>query len=423
MMQNGVLITAPNSGSGKTVITLGILRALARKMNVRSAKSGPDYIDPRFHEFACGNTSFNLDTWAMTSDRLKELSCGKGTYIVEGAMGLFDGDSSGLSGSTALLAKTLNLHVVLVIDCSKMAQSVAALVRGFITHDTELNFLGIILNKLGSEKHEKMIRNSLSDSFFPPVIGALKRDSAFHQPSRHLGLVQASERDDLEHWLDNMADEIEVNVDLDKLDFNNNLKLKSKKLNSPPGQNISIARDKAFSFIYPHLEQDWKKAGATIRYFSPLANEPVPNSDFIYLPGGYPELYAGIIANNSIFINSMQDASKKSLIYGECGGYMVLGKILIGNDGTKHKMLNLLDLVTTFESPKLTLGYRKLKSIKGSFVGSFFGHEFHYAKTEQFNGESLFTSSDSSDNSLPNLGLVNGLVSGSFAHIIDKTET
>jgi cobyrinic acid a,c-diamide synthase len=284
-------------------------------MEVRSAKSGPDYIDPRFHEFASGNTSLNLDTWAMTKDRLKDLSCGKGTYIVEGAMGLFDGDSSGLSGSTALLAKILNLNVVLVIDCSKMAQSVAALVRGFITHDTELNFLGIILNKLGSEKHEKMIRNSLSDPFFPPVIGALKRDSRFHQPSRHLGLVQATERDDLEQWLDNMADEIERNINLDTLKLKNNLSPNVRKHNLPPGQNISIARDKAFSFIYPHLEQDWKKAGANLRYFSPLANEPVPDSDFIYLPGGYPELYAGIIAKNDIFLNSMRNASKKSLIF------------------------------------------------------------------------------------------------------------
>ena len=421
-MKNGVLITSPNSGSGKTVVTLGILRALARQMEVRSAKSGPDYIDPRFHEFASGNTSLNLDTWAMTKDRLKDLSCGKGTYIVEGAMGLFDGDSSGLSGSTALLAKILNLNVVLVIDCSKMAQSVAALVRGFITHDTELNFLGIILNKLGSEKHEKMIRNSLSDPFFPPIIGALKRDSRFHQPSRHLGLVQATERDDLEQWLDNMADEIECNINLDTVKLKNNLSPNVRKHNLPPGQNISIARDKAFSFIYPHLEQDWKKAGANLRYFSPLANEPVPDSDFIYLPGGYPELYAGIIAKNDIFLNSMRNASKKSLIYGECGGYMVLGKILIDSDGRRHKMLNLLDLVTTIESPKLTLGYRKLKSVKGSFIGNFSGHEFHYAKTEQFNGECLFTSSDSSDNSLPNLGLVDGFVSGSFAHIIDKNE-
>ncbi len=422
-MTNGILIASPNSGSGKTVITLGLLKALSRHTRVRGAKSGPDYIDPQFHEIASGNKSFNLDTWAMNEQRIKNLSIGKGHFIVEGAMGLFDGDSSGKSGSAASLAKLLNLQVILVIDCSKIAQSVSALVNGFVSHDPDLKFLGIILNKIGSEKHLKMISDALSDKSLPPILGALRRSEKLHHPSRHLGLVQASERENLNIWLNEVANEIEHNIDLSKLKFCNSLLSVSQKPSLKSlGKTIAIAKDKAFSFIYPHIEQDWKLAGSKIVYFSPLADDPVPKSDFIYLPGGYPELYAGQLAKNKTFLESVRNASKEISVYGECGGYMVLGETLIDDAGKSHKMLNLLDLVTSIEKPKLTLGYRKLTSVSGPLKGTFTGHEFHYARTLEANGKKLFTTRDASDNSLPNLGLVNGRVSGSFAHIIDRYE-
>ena len=422
-MGNGILIASPHSGSGKTVVTLGLLRALSRINNVRAAKSGPDYIDPRFHEVASGNQSLNLDTWAMSEDRIKNLSSGKGTLIVEGAMGLFDGDSSGKSGSAASLAKILGLQVILIIDCSKMAQSVAAIVKGFVSYDPNVKFLGIILNKIGSDKHLKMINESLSDKSFPPVIGFLKRSNKFHLPSRHLGLIQATEKKDLNVWLDKLANEIENSVKLDKL--KDNISIKNKKLKpkfKSPGKIISIAKDKAFSFIYPHLVRDWLAQGSKINYFSPLADEIVPESDFIFLPGGYPELYAKKLAENRQFLDSVRDAAKDTKVYGECGGYMALGESLVDGDGNSHKMLNLLDLVTSIETPKLTLGYRKLRAFPGSIEGTFRGHEFHYARTLKASGKKLFTSSDASDNSLADLGLISGRVSGSFAHIIDFFE-
>ena len=422
-MSNGILIASPHSGSGKTVVTLGLLRALSRISNVRAAKSGPDYIDPRFHEIASGNQSLNLDTWAMSESRIKNLSSGKGTFVVEGAMGLFDGDSSGRSGSAASLAKILDLQVILIIDCSKMAQSVAAIVKGFVSYDPDVKFLGVILNKIGSEKHLKMINESLSGKSFPPVIGHLKRSKHFHLPSRHLGLIQATEKKDLHVWLDKLADKIENSVNLDKLKSNTLIENKElKPLIKPPGKIISIAKDKAFSFIYPHLINDWIAQGSEINYFSPLSDEPVPESDFIFLPGGYPELYAEKLAENRQFLESVKEAAKNTNIYGECGGYMALGESLIDSDGKSHKMLDLLDLVTSIELPKLTLGYRKLRTLSGSIEGTFMGHEFHYARTLRANGKKLFTSSDASDNSLPDLGLVKGRVCGSFAHIIDYYE-
>jgi cobyrinic acid a,c-diamide synthase len=263
--------------------------------------------------------------------------------------------------------------------------------------------------------------DALSERSLPPILGALKRSEKLYHPSRHLGLVQASEREDLNIWLNEVANEIENNIDLGKLEFCNSLLSRSQKFNlKPPGKIIAIAKDKAFSFIYPHMEQDWKLAGSKIIYFSPLADEPAPKSDFIYLPGGYPELYAGQLAKNKKFLDSVRNASKEISVYGECGGYMVLGEILVDKAGKSHKMLNLLDLVTSIEKPKLTLGYRKLKSNSAPMNGTFTGHEFHYARTLKANGKRLFTTRDASDNSLPKLGLVKGRVSGSFAHIIDR---
>ena len=419
MLANGIIISSPSSGSGKTVVTLGILRALSKQIKVRSFKSGPDYIDPRFHEFASGSASFNLDSWAMSKNRIFSLSSGDGPLIIEGAMGLFDGASSDGSGSAADLSKLLDLSIVLVVDCSMMGQSIAAVVRGFITQDPDLNFLGIILNKVGSDTHLEILKHSLSDTFYPPILGSIKRDNIFVHPSRHLGLVQAEERMELDTWIDQISSVIEREIDLSSFITSN--KIIAKKYNRiiPPGQNILVAKDTAFSFIYPHIIEDWKFAGANVSFFSPLADEVAQPADFIYFPGGYPELYAGKLASNSRFLKSIRTASENTRIYGECGGYMVLGSAIIDKDGNSHPMLNLLNLVTTLENPKLTLGYRKLEGLSSYIPGQFNGHEFHYAQTVHASGKALFKASNSRNNQLDDMGLEDGLVFGSFAHLID----
>ena len=221
-MSKGLLIAAPSSGSGKTTLTLGLLRALhQRGETVRGAKSGPDYIDPRFHEAACGAPCPNLDAWAMTPERLGQLAGGHGTLIVEGAMGLFDGaphpdPALDGKGSAAHLAKTLGLPIVLVIDVARMAGSVAALVRGFLTHDPALNIRGLILNQVGSPRHATLLTRALAPLDIP-LLGTIPRSKALAHPGRHLGLVQAGERPDLDHFLNEVAETVEAGVDLQAL--------------------------------------------------------------------------------------------------------------------------------------------------------------------------------------------------------------
>ncbi|MDA9980069.1 cobyrinate a,c-diamide synthase [Yoonia sp.] len=410
------LIAAPSSGSGKTTITLGLLRALSRDTAVRGAKSGPDYIDPRFHEAACGQTCLNLDAWAMSPARIRSLAAGPIPVIIEGAMGLFDGAPPDGKGASADLARILNLPVILVIDAGKMAGSVAALANGFINHDQRLHFAGVILNNVGSARHEIMLRRALVGA---TVLGAIPRTPALKQPSRHLGLVQAQERPDLEIYLNHAADIVTNHLDLAAL------KALLTPISAapathrfpPPAQRISIAQDAAFAFSYPHLLQDWHSAGATLSFFSPLANEAAPDADFIYLPGGYPELHAGKLAANSTFLNSLRNS--KAQIYGECGGYMILGNALTDADGVTHKMAGLLPLETSFAQRKLHLGYRHLQADKGPLKGRWSGHEFHYATTVKTSGRPLFNATDAEGTTLPAMGLIQNNVSGSFGHIID----
>ncbi|MFK7938014.1 MAG: cobyrinate a,c-diamide synthase [Roseovarius sp.] len=427
---SGLIIAAPSSGAGKTTVTLALLRLLSRQgLAVRGAKSGPDYIDPRFHEAACGAPCPNLDAWAMTPERLMALAAGPhpdadtNLLIIEGAMGLFDGAPPEGKGAVADLARLMNLPVVLVIDAGRMAHSVAALVAGFADHDPGVRVAGVILNNVGSDRHETMLRRALIPSGLP-VLAALRRDSALAQPSRHLGLVQASERPDLEAFLNHAADALAQSLDVDAV---RGLAAPVPRATAqpclpPPAQTIAVAQDRAFAFAYPHLLQDWRAMGAEVRVFSPLANDPVPEAGFIYLPGGYPELHAGQLAQNTTFLQSLRNAAQSTDIYGECGGYMLLGDVLIDASGTAHQMAGLLRLETSFASRKLHLGYRHLTPLAGPFTTALKGHEFHYASTLRAEGDPLFSASDAEHAALPEMGLVQGHVSGSFAHVIDATQ-
>lgn len=419
----GIIIAAPASGSGKTTVTLGLLRALhLRGIPVRSAKSGPDYIDPAFHAAATGGTCVNLDAWAMTPDRIKALAAGPGLLMIEGAMGLFDGAPPDGKGSTADLALILGLPVVLVIDAARMAQSVAAIASGFTNHNKALRVEAVILNNVGSARHEAMLRRALAPTGLQ-VLGAIHRQPDLSHPSRHLGLVQAAERPDLMNYLTRAAALAETALDLDGL-----IRLASTATPIPrmahrpwaPAQRIAVARDLAFGFVYPHLLADWRRAGAEISFFSPLADDRVPQADLIYLPGGYPELYAGRIAAASTFMQSLKSAAETSDIYGECGGYMVLGQTLVDAGGQGHHMAGLLNLDTSFASRKLHLGYRQLQIKTGPFHGDWLGHEFHYASTLRASGPAFLTAQNAEGTDLPSMGLTKDRVSGSFAHLIDR---
>ncbi len=424
-MSTGLILAAPASGSGKTTLTLAILRALKNQgYRVAAAKSGPDYIDPRFHEAACGGASVTLDAWAMDPNSIRALAgqSDDKLLIIEGAMGLFDGAPPDGRGSTADLARILGLPVILIVDASQQAQSVAALVEGFAQHRADVQVAGLILNKIGSPRHETIIRRALGGF---PVFGAVPRDAKLGLPSRHLGLVQAAELVELERFLDDAASIIADRIDLRAL-----VGVASKtpgaqpfKVLLPPiGQRIAIAKDHAFSFIYPHIREGWIKSGASIHPFSPLNNEaPDPRCDAIFLPGGYPELHAGKIANASNFATSMRAAATADItIYGECGGYMVLGDGLIDAEGARHAMLGLLRLETSFEKRQLHLGYRRLKSLGGAWAGDFNGHEFHYSSVIRSEGTPLFAAENAEGEKLESMGLFRGSVCGSYAHLIAK---
>ncbi len=425
----GLLIAAPQSGSGKTLITLALLRALKLAgLNVRAAKAGPDYIDPAFHQIASGAPSVNLDPWAMGARRCRDLAnqqVGDGAHLlVEAMMGLYDGAADG-SGSAAHLAANLDFPVVLIVDAAKQSHSIGALVRGFRDHDKGIKIAGVILNKVASERHENMLRQSLL-RIEMPVIGAVRRDPALELPERHLGLVQAGEISVIEDFVADAAAIIAKQCDLQMLTdcFGqmNSGQIATGGQVRVPGQNIAIARDQAFSFIYPHLLSDWQGQGAQISFFSPLADQgPDEDADAVYLPGGYPELHAAKISAADNFAHLMTKARDRgALIYGECGGYMVLGERLVDGEGVAHPMLGFLQLETSFEKPKLHLGYRRLTARGDFFAGqNITAHEFHYTSILRQNGEALFEASDALGEKLGQHGLRDGNVMGSYMHLID----
>ncbi len=417
----GLILAAPSSGCGKTTVTLGLLRALSRMGHaVRGAKSGPDYIDPAYHAAATGKPCLNLDAWAMSAGAVRARATSSDLLIIEGAMGLFDGAPPDGAGSTADLARLLKLPVVLIIDAARMAQSIAPLVSGFSRHDPDVRIAGVILNNVGSDRHARMLRRALAPDKLP-VLGVLPHRADLSRPSRHLGLVQALEDPALPAFLDRAADWILAGCDIEALvDIATALPTSSAPTIAPPGQRIAIAQDDAFSFIYPHHIKDWRTAGAEITFFSPLADEPAPQADIIFLPGGYPELHAGRLAAAESFKRSLKIAAEDTDIYGECGGYMAMGDSLTDADGNRHQMAGLLRLSTSFAQRCLHLGYRNLTATDGPMVGNWRGHEFHYATTLNAVGPPLFSAQDAEGVSLPAMGLRSGRAAGSFAHLIDR---
>jgi cobyrinic acid a,c-diamide synthase len=350
--------------------------------------------------------------------------------MIEAMMGLFDGAADG-SGSAGDLAGLLGLPVILVIDCTGMSHSVAALARGFANFHPDVLVPGVILNHVASPRHDGMLRQALENARVE-VLGALPRNEKLVLPERHLGLVQAGENERLAELIDDAADMMESRIDLDKLiKLAQRAPAKPAPANiprlPPPGQKIAVARDVAFAFFYQHMLLGWQRRGAELSFFSPLADEaPAADCDAVVLPGGYPELHAGQIAGASNFKAGMKAAIDRGIpVYGECGGYMALGEGLIDAEGARHEMLGALPLVTSFANPKRHLGYRRLTPMPGFFWNmELSAHEFHYA-TVVSEGDAdarLFSSRDALGADLGHAGLRRGNVTGSFMHVIDRID-
>ena len=433
MSAKGLMIAAPRSGSGKTVLTLGLLRALKKRgVAVAGVKSGPDYIDPAFLAAASGAPSVNLDTFAMPPALIRALAshaaAGRDLLLCEASMGLFDGAPAiaGRTGASADVARLLALPVVLALDVSGQAQSAAAVVKGFLDYDHGVRIAGVVLNRVGSPRHRKLAGEAIA-ALGVPILGAMPKLDDLTLPERHLGLVQAQEIPKLEAMLDRIADHVSAHVDIDSL-----LRVAAPIGGSsgpvaglpPPGQRIALARDAAFSFVYPHLVDGWRAQGAAITPFSPLADEAPPSDcDACWLPGGYPELHAGALAAATRFLGGLRAFARDKWVHGECGGYMVLGDALIDSAGAAHAMAGLLPLTTSFAKRKMTLGYRVATLAGDCALGKkgarLMGHEFHYATiAHSREGAPLALVNDAYTDTPAPAGHRSGRVSGGFFHVI-----
>ena len=424
----GLIVSAPRSGAGKTTVMLGLLRCLAEDgVKVRPYKCGPDYIDPAFHRAACGEASRNLDSWAMEAGVLADQLALPGEMAVaEGSMGLFDGvakaGASG-NGSSADIAAITGWPVVVVMDVSGHAQTVAALAAGLRHFRRDVRVAGVILNRVASPRHERLCRLAL-DGAGIPVFGALPKRGDLTLPKRHLGLVQAVEHPDLQAAIAAYAAFLRAHVDLAALRglASGGMSFGASRRCRPPAQRIALARDEAFSFTYPHLLAAWRAAGAEILPFSPLADERPPEADCCWLPGGYPELHAGRLAGAQNFLGGLRRFAENKAVHGECGGYMVLGETLTDADGQVHRMARLLGLETSYANRRMHLGYRRarlLSAIPGHDRGqNLLGHEFHYSTILSQPDAPLAEVCDADGNTVPETGSRRGNVTGTFFHMI-----
>ena len=437
MIPHGLLISAPASGTGKTTLMLGLLSALrAQGVLVQPFKSGPDYIDPAFHAAASGRPSVNLDSWAMTSARIAGLvgaADGADLILAEGSMGLFDGVAKAGetgSGASADVAALMGWPVVLVIDVSGQAQSAAAVAAGFAAYRPDVRVAGVVLNRVASPRHEALVRAGMEAAGIT-VFGALPRQASIALPERHLGLVQAEEQPKLQQFLADVGAFVARHVDLAALcaaAAGGCAGGVQSGLSKPPGQRIALARDAAFSFVYPHLLADWRKAGAEVLPFSPLADEsPDASADTCWLPGGYPELHAGVLAAARRFRQGLRKFTETRAVHGECGGYMAMGAGLVDDKGVRHEMAGLLGLVTSFEKRKMHLGYRVATltaEANGYPAGARLrGHEFHYATIVDQPDQPLAQVTDATGAVVAETGSVmafsgGGRATGTFFHLI-----
>uniref|UniRef100_UPI0035CC8030 cobyrinate a,c-diamide synthase n=1 Tax=uncultured Sphingomonas sp. TaxID=158754 RepID=UPI0035CC8030 len=431
MLGAGLIVAAARSGAGKTVVTLGLQRAFARAgIRVAGAKSGPDYLDPAFHAVATGRPSVNLDGFAFPPITLRGMAaaCANGVELVvaEGAMGLYDGLArADRSGSSAALSRALGWPVVLVIDAGGAAQTVAAVAHGLATFPGAPRIAGVIVNRVASPRHRAMIAAGFA-AIDLPLLGMIPVDPRMALPSRHLGLIQARETADLSARIDAMADIVAGHCDLAAIRAAAGPTPDAPSVAAtirPPGQRIAVAQDDAFAFFYPHLATAWRRAGAEIVNFSPLADAPPPDDcDACWLPGGYPELHAARLAGNAHFRDGVRRFAATRPVHGECGGYMVLGRTLTDGDGTVHAMADLLPVETSFAVRKLHLGYRQARWRSDTGFApagaSSYGHEYHHATISGGAPADLAEMTDGTGAALPPAGHRAGRVTGTFFHVI-----
>ncbi|MBR2209275.1 MAG: cobyrinate a,c-diamide synthase [Synergistaceae bacterium] len=385
-----ILISGASSSSGKTLISCGLLRAFSKRvLKVCAYKTGPDYIDPEYLRRAGRCEAYNLDTWLMNEEKVKELffktSNDKDIAIIEGSMGLYDGGEN----STAAIAKLLKIPVVLVINAKSLGESAAAMALGFKNFDSEIKIAGVILNCVGSENHTEIISEAL-EKVDIKLLGALPRNEKLKIPERHLGLLPVFEN---KFDFDMPADLVEKNLNLDELlkisDYSLPLVFSTSYFLTPNSYlKIAVANDEAFSFYYPESLETLRELGAQIIFFSPLHDKVLPETDAYIFGGGFPEIFAGELSENFSMLESVKKLVKqksKTKILAECGGLMYLCKSLENLEGKKFKMAGLLPF-NSFMTKKNVIGYMKARALRENLIceknSLIRGHEFHYSRIE-----------------------------------------
>ena len=389
-----IVLAGVSSGVGKTTVVTGLLRVLRDQgLAVQPFKVGPDYIDPGFHEKAAGRDSYNLDTWLVPEERLVSTFCtlagDADLSVIEGVMGLFDGGAAGVS-STAHIARLLQAPVVLVMNCRSMGQSAAAVALGYREYAPDVEIAGVILNQLGSDNHEQIIREAMA-GIGMPVLGALHRTDALQTPERHLGLTPVTETE-TDALIAHMAETVGAGLDL--------AAIRSVAESAPPlfpeteetacenvPVRIGVAKDEAFTFYYPTSLSALAEKGAELVPFSPLADETIPDVDGLLFGGGFPEMFLEKLAANVSLKTSIKNARDAGMpIFAECGGLMYLCREIFDFEEKEYEMVGLVPAVCRMQKKLQRVGYVTAKALRESILAqageTLRGHEFHFSTME-----------------------------------------
>jgi len=396
-MERRIVIAGTGSGVGKTTLTIGLMSALKKRgLTVQGFKCGPDYIDPSYHSAVTKRTSRNLDSWMLTEDDILDIfthgSQDADISIIEGVMGFFDGKNpENNEGSTAEISMITKSPVLLVVNCGSMARSAAAIVKGFQCFAEGPNIVGVIANKVGSEGHFQLVKKAIEQECHIPVIGYLKRELDIEIPERHLGLIPSLERGELDPFFDQLGKLVTETIDIDQLlqlSVAEPLTVSEEssifKRERDPVVKIAVAKDKAFNFYYPENLEIMEAKGVEIVYFSPLADEEVPEDvDGLYIGGGFPEEFASQLASNGKAKRSVKAAIEKGLpTLAECGGFMYLTESIETTEKQKYDMVGVIPGTVQMQSKLAALGYREISGQDSNFMLENLkakGHEFHYS--------------------------------------------
>ncbi|MFB1083054.1 cobyrinate a,c-diamide synthase [Jeotgalibacillus sp. JSM ZJ347] len=396
MTERRVLIAGVSSGVGKTGTTIGLMAALIKKgLTVQGFKCGPDYIDPSYHTAVTGRPSRNLDSWMLSADVMKEVfvkgSKGSDVSIIEGMMGLYDGESpTSNRGSAAEVSTILDCPVILIVDCSAIARSAAAVVKGFQSLDPNVLLAGVIANRVGSEGHYKLIKEAVEQECGIPVCGYLTENENMNMPERHLGLVPSIERGELNDQLEKLGEAVAETIDIERIFQISqqppfaiaNTLFKQK---DPISVKVAVAYDQAFNFYYQENIELIEAYGAEVIYFSPVNGDVLPpEADGLYIGGGFPEQFLEELSQNSEGKQSIKEAVEKGLpVLAECGGLMYLSESITNLEGKTYPMTGVLPGKTEMQTNFAALGYREISGAEGNpFLKSgtsLRGHEFHYS--------------------------------------------